>query len=307
MADVRIPRGYARTQTQYMELSEGKRPSLSEDGTNLLPAPWLPAAFIENVHDDPVIIPAGFFVGRINTTDHNAAYTAVAAAWRRNYLVPASMNTGTYTLTNSQYDIDYEVPDADNWSTAVAATGATTLAIEQVKPIGITFQDLYPSYFSLRYKNYERQSMSGILCWGYNVMLPMRTTEECAIQPGDLVVIQDNDHAKATWLPTDLSTNTVATLKPYESGDSPEFIVGRCLEVITLATQTAGSAGQTLAAGLTASNVSSPINLDDLGKVQTPPGLGLQGSGTQGLPGWTLGACARSSAWKAIVLSVDCR
>jgi len=307
MTDLRIPRGYARYHVQYQELSEGKRPSVNEDGIQLLPAPWLPVVSVDEVNNDPVILPAGLFVGRINATDHATAYTAAASAWRKDYLVPACASTGSYTVTYSAYDTTHEVPDIDNWSTAVAAAGASTATIGPVKPIGILSQDQYPSYFSLRHLNYEPSLMSGILCWGYNVMIPLRTTEEYNLQPGDLAVIQDNDHAADTWQPQARATNSVATLKPWESGDSPEYIVGRVIEVITLATQTATSAGQTLVAGLAASNVSSPINLDDLGKVQTPPGLGLQGSGTQGLPGWVLGACARSDTWKAIVLSVDCR
>ncbi len=80
MADARIPRGYGRYQTPYNEEFEGQRPSLDQLG-NLLPAPWLPTAAIDAVHDDNLVMQAGTWVGRINQTDHADSYNAVSFIW----------------------------------------------------------------------------------------------------------------------------------------------------------------------------------------------------------------------------------
>ena len=97
-------------------------------------------------------------------------------------------------------------------------------------------------------------------------------------------------------------------IRAWASGDSPEMIVGKCLEKVAIATQTATSANQKLSAAITASNVTTSTvhNFGDLSKVQTPPGLGLQGSGTLGVPGWLLDATAISDTWYGMIISVRC-
>lgn len=302
----RVPRGYGRYQAPYNETFEGKRPSLSRLG-NLLPAPWLPMTVLDDKHNDPVSIEAGTWVGRINATDHATAYAKLAAAKRKPFLVPACASTGEYTLTYTQYDIDYLVPDLDDPTAVVAETGATATTIPPVKPMGIAYQNMYASHLPDVYSNYNRQHMVGFLSWGYAVWLPIRSTNEAAIQPGDLLVMDTLSHAASTWTPMS-TANTVGRIRPWVSGDSPEMVVGKCLEKLTLASQTSTVGNQTLAAAITASNVttSSVHNFGDLSKVQTVRGLGLQGSGTLGVPGWLLGATAISDTWYGMIVSVRC-
>lgn len=302
----RIPKGYGRYQSPYNETFEGKRPSLSRMG-NLLPAPWLPVAVIDDKHDDPVTIEAGTWVGRINATDHATPYAKMVAARRSPYLVPACASTGEYTVTYSQYDIDYLTPDLDGPTSVVAATGASTTTIPAVKPLGIAYQNMYASHLPYTYSNYNRQHMVGFLSWGYAVWLPIRSTREAGIQPGDLLVIDEHSHAASTWTPMSTS-NVVGRIRPWAASDDPEMIVGRCLEKVQIASQTATSANQTLAAAIAASNVTTTTvhNFGDLSKVQTPRGLGLQGSGTLGVPGWLLGATAISDTWYGMIVSVRC-
>ena len=59
MANYRIPRGYARRHPAYQEIMEGIRPTIK----GLTAAPWLPIASIEPRQDDPIVIPAGTWVG----------------------------------------------------------------------------------------------------------------------------------------------------------------------------------------------------------------------------------------------------
>jgi hypothetical protein len=307
MADVRIPRGYARYQTPYLEVMEGQRPSLDEQATKALrPAPWLPTVVEDKVHDDNIVIQAGTWVGRINATDHADAFTAAASAWQAQYLVPAFQGTGEYSLTYTTLDTDadgsYSVPDIDNWPTAVSAAGTSTITIPPVKPMGVAYQDMFGSYYSLRYKNYERQSMVGFLTYGQIIMVPAQTAAEAAIQPGDLCVVHRSTDASPTWKPRD-AANYVGHLKAYDSStDSLEYKVGQCVEKITIAG--GGSAGQRLSAAVTAGSATGVHSFGGLANVQTVPGLGLQGSGTLGIPGFLLNAVSQSTYFYGLMIRV---
>ena len=299
---LRTPRGYAVYHKGVQEIFEGRRPSLNDLGT-LLPAPWLPVSRIDTVHDDPQVIPAGTLVGRINTTDHSAAYEAVTAAKRTDFLVPAWGGTGEYTLTYGQNDIDYLTPEADDYPTVVSATGASTLGVGPVKPLGMVTQDLYASHMADTWSNYIRQHMVTFLSWGYVVMLAVRTAQEAALEIGDLVQVDDTSDV-SSWAPQS-ATNIVGRCKIWESGDNPEFKVGRVLEKLTLATQPSSTANQTLAAGIAASNYASAHNFGGLSKVQTVPSLGLSGSGTAGIPRSMTNAVAQSQVWYSLLISIS--
>jgi hypothetical protein len=306
MADIRIPRGYGRYQTPYNEVFEGQRPSLSELG-NLLPAPWLPVCTVDTVHDDPIVMQAGTWVGRINSTDHSAAYTAVTAASRTNFLVPAFQGTGEYSVTYGSQDLDngngtYAVPDIDSYPTAVAATGVSSTTVGPVKPLGVLYQDAYGSYMSLRYKNYSRQHMVGFLAYGQVIMVPAMTSEEVLIEPNDLVMIHRSTDASPTWRPQH-ADNYVGHLAAWDhTNGNVEYIVGRCLEKVLIAD--GGGASQRLSAAVTAGTATNIHNFNDLGKVQTVPGLGTQGSGTLGIPGFLLPAVAQRGDFYGLLISV---
>ena len=300
---LRTPRGYAVYHKGVQEIFEGRRPSLSDLST-LLPAPWLPVSRVDQVHDDPQVIPAGTCVGRINATDHADIYTAVTAAKRTDYLVPAWAGTGEYTVTYGANDITYLTPDIDSYPTVVAATGASTLDVPAVKPLGIVTQDLYASHMADTWTNYIRQHMVTFLSWGYVLMIPVRTASEAALQVGDLVQVEDNNSVDSTWNPT-AATNIVGRYKPWETGDSPEYKVGRVLEKLTLANQTSSVVNQLLSAAVSASNVDTVHNFGGMNKVQTVPGLGLTGSGTQGIPRSMLNAVAQSQVFYALLISTS--
>lgn len=299
----RIPRGYAVYHKGVQEIFEGRRPSLSDLST-LLPAPWLPVSRVDQVHDDPQVIPAGTCVGRINATDHADIYTAVTAAKRTDYLVPAWAGTGEYTLTYGNDDVNYETPDIDNYPTVVSGAGASTLDIPAVKPLGIVTQDLYASHMADTWQNYIRQHMVTFLSWGYVIMLPVRTADEALLQPGDIVQVDDNSDVDSTWNPQ-AATNVVGRYKPWAADDSPEFKVGRVLEKITLANQTSSVVNQLLSTAIGASNVDTVHNFGGMSKVQTVPGLGLSGSGTQGIPRSLLNAVAQSQKFYALLISTS--
>lgn len=302
MADVRVPRGYGRYQTPYLELMEGQRPSLDEQTEQpLKPAPWLPIAYLDEHHNDGVVIQAGTWVGRLNSTDHATPYTAPAAAWRHQWLVPAFQGTGEYSVTYGANDVTYEVPDVDNWPTAVASAGASTITVPQVKPVGVAYQDMYGSYYSLRWKNYERQSQVGFLAYGQVIMVPVMTSEEADIQPNDIVAVVRTTDASPTWNPTSVA-NKVGHLMPWDTNCTIEYKVGRCLEKVLIAD--GGGASQRLSAAVSASTATNVHNFGDLLKAQTVPGLGLQGSGTDGIPGFLLNAVAQGGNWYALLINV---
>ena len=306
VSTIRIPRGYGRYQTPYNEVFEGQRPSLSNLG-NLLPAPWLPTAALDSRHEDNLVMQAGTWVGRINSTDHANAYNAVPAANRTNFLVPAYQGTGEYSLTYGAQDLDngdgtYAVPDIDAYPTAVATAGTSTITIPPVKPMGVLYQDAYGSYYALRHKNYNRQHMVGFLAYGQVIMVPATTAAEAAIQPGDKVCIARTTDASPTWRPQHVD-NYVGHLQAWDTATCDvEYSVGQCLEKIVIAG--GGSASQRLSAALSAATATGVHNFGELSRVQTVPGLGLQGSGTQGVPGFLLNAVSQSTYFYGLLISV---
>lgn len=302
--NVIVPEGYGAYQGPYKEEFDGQRPSLSINGPSL-PHPCLPIALLDEQHNnDPIALEMGTWVGMTNSVDHRDFYEKLTGSARRPYLMPACASTGEYTLTYSAYDLG-KTADADDPAAAVAAAEATTVTVPPVKPLGITFTNGYGKWFGRG--RYKRQSMLGFLSWGYAVWLPVRSAGEALIQRGDTVVIDEAEHAALTWSPLS-ATNAVGRMRKAVAGDDPSMIVGKCLDKVELATQGSGSANQTLKAGLIANNVSTTglHNFGELKRVQTLPGLYLQGSGTQGIPAWFGAATAQSTKWYGLLISVRC-
>jgi hypothetical protein len=198
-------------------------------------------------------------------------------------------------------DVTYEVPDIDNWPTAVSAAGTSTTKVGAVKPVGVAFQDYYGSYYSLRWKNYERQHMVGFLCYGQVIMVTVMTSEEANIQTNDIVSVVRTTDAIPTWAPT-AATNKVGHLMPWDTNCTIEYKVGRCLEKVLIAD--GGGTNERLSTAVTAETATNVHNFGDLLKVQTVPGLGLQGSGTLGIPGFLLNAVAQSGNWYGLLINV---
>lgn len=358
----RIPRGFAVRHPSYQEVYEGKRPTIKD----LKAAPYLPVAEIEPRHDDPIVIPAGTWVGVVGSRRTLYAGTGEALATGNyatsgdidihsltdmdRYLVPACGNW--YRLDYTSRDIDSNfgtngnVIDIDNITTFAARTGSAVVAAgvsdkfvgnsgEGVKPIGIVFEDVYASWLPNAYVNYERQPTVSLLTRDYVVQLPAVTPSERAIEPGDTVMVDGfgSSNTEMVWSPATGSwTNRVGHLRRVASisatemknatfatapavtgvGDLAtglalgfaaaagarvdEYIVGKCLRKVLFAeysSATTNSTAETNVA-LDAFKLQTHVSKEfvDAGRVQTVPGMSLQGSGIKGIPAWARKATA---------------
>lgn len=321
----RIPRGYAVRHPQYQEIMEGQRPTIKD----LTAAPFLPVAEIEPRHDDPIVIPAGTWVGIVGA-DGASAYDTGSLTSLARYLVPACAEA--YTLTYTSNDISDTfgtngyVLDLDAWDavartgSAVTAAGASSMKVGTgsvgVKPIGIVFQDVYASWLADAHVNYERQPNISLLTRDYVVQVPAITENEKAIQPGELVMMDGYGDTSMTWNPGTSNTGAMRVGHLISLHDQSaaltnitgnaaqgqfaarisDYVVGRCLRKILVAEYSSATINTTLSANvssLSRSNVSTEFA--DAGRVQTVPGLSLQGSGLKGVPAWARTATADSA------------
>jgi len=304
---------------------EGQRPTIKD----ITPAPYLPVAEIEPRHDDPIVIPAGTWVGIVggaNTGADMGDWDTGSIATIKRYLVPAASAyyhveytandlSTTFGTNGNVKDLDVWTPSARTGA-AVTTTGVTTKYIGEsgygVRPVGIAFVDMYASWLGDVYVNYDRQPSVSLLTRDYVVQLPAVTTQERAIEPGDQVMVDGYGVVDLSWSPATVSqtmrvghlvrVTAVATGLSNMTGDATqgqfvgrmsEYIVGRCLRKVKVANYSSASAGTTLAANvgsLSRSNVSTEFA--DAGRVQTVPGLSLQGSGLKGVPAWARNATA---------------
>ncbi len=316
----RVPRGFAVRHPQYQEVYEGQRPTIKD----LTAAPFLPVAEIEPRHDDPIVIPAGTWVGIVGA-DGASSYDTGSLTSLARYMVPACAED--YTLTYGTNDISDTfgtngfVLDLDGWDatartgTAVAAAGASTATVGTgsvgVKPIGIVYQDVYASWLDTAHVNYERQPSISLLTRDYVVQVPAVSPNEKAIEPGELVMMDGYGTAQ-TWNPgatnTGAATALVGRLISVHDQSAAlttgvadiqfaarmtDYTVGRCLRKILVAEYSSATQNTTLSANvssLSRSNVSTEFA--DAGRVQTVPGLSLQGSGLKGVPAWARTATA---------------
>jgi len=310
---------------------EGARPTLK----GLKAAPWLPIIEIEPTHNDPVVIPAGTWVGILGADEtggsyaHNSGSLTSGGTVAEYYLAPAS--TGAYTLTystndttlgatwnlgNKVLDLDTNAPIADGAESA--SDGVLGSVIQGVKPVGIAYTDIYASWLGDRFLNYERQPSIGVLMHGTVIQVPAVTANERGIEPGDMVMV-DSD---PSWFSaTGRVGHLVALRDAFTVGGAPggggytgsvtatdfvrvhEHVVGRCIRKIKVAfpgtaSGTAQSAETALSTALSNGAVKEAevsIEFRPGGRVQTVPGLTLQGSGTKGIPGHLLSAKADSN------------
>jgi len=306
MTDLRIPRGYGAFRVPYNESQEGRRPTFQ----NVKPALFLPVAKVDQHKHDPIVLLPGTFVGRL-AVDASGIPDAYRAS---EPLVPAC--PAAYTVTYGDNDVDSDnfwgggTPDLDSGdgTDKVSASGASSDTVPATKPLGVVYQPIYASFLADRFTNYERQQRTtSWLAWGQNIEIPAMTANERAINIGDLVVV-DGVAGSLSYDPDNFGTNRIGRLVSLEDaiatrvsgGDEADiesavnfidFVVGRCVGKHKLVSQTSASAGQLLSAARTASNVdvstlNSDYEYDNLRKVQTVPGVGLAGSGTEGIPGY---------------------
>lgn len=357
----RIPRGFAVRHPSYQEVYEGQRPTIKD----LKAAPYLPVAEIEPRHDDPIVLPAGTWVGVVGSrrTLYAGTGEAIATGSHSNlsgdfdphsltdidrYLVPACGNWYRLDYTSRDLDSTFgtngNVVDIDSLTTHGARTGSAVTAAgvsdrfvgnsgEGVKPIGIVFEDVYASWLPTAYVNYERQPTVSLLTRDYVVQIPAITPSERAIEPGDMVMVDGfgSSNTDMVWSPATGSwTNRVGHLRRVSSvspsemlvaantgaaaaltgllsghlvgffaaaaARMDEYIVGKCLRKVLFAEYSSASANTAAetSVALDAFKLSTHVSKEfqDAGRVQTVPGMSLQGSGIKGIPAWARKATA---------------
>lgn len=302
---IRVGRGYEAVHHPYQELYEGSRPSLQ----GLRAGKFLPVAFLDKLHDDdPVALLPGTFVGLLNSTNGlSTSDTFAVAEEGARALTPAC--PAAYTLVSSAYDVDFGTPDIDNNGAALTAAGTSTATVGPVKPVGVIAAPVYHASLPDKYTNYSRDLTPSLLCGNYSVLIPAITANEKLIEPGDLVKIDDT--TSPVWDPRAVggsSTKVAGRIMSIATGDTNaiqnEYVVGRCIHKWTIAQ---GTASTLLSADtVTFSGVDTNHGYATLKRVQTVPGLGLSGSGTQGIPAMFKHARSDSSGnYFALEIRID--
>lgn len=323
MANYRIPRAYARRHPQYQELMEGQRPTVK----GLVASTFLPITEIEPVHEDPIVIPAGTWVGILGADATGSATNTGALGSITAYSLAPACSTGysvNYTTNDTTvgatFGVGNKVTNIDTNAAIVdGAEGESTHKLgddKGVRPLGIAFHDIYAGWMGTQYTNYDRQPNIGFLMSNQIVQVPCITAQEKAIEPGDLVMVDGYDNAEAdgvlAWNGTGVGDRRVGRLVGWkdavaslpatatggtaalELGKLQEHIVGRCLRKVLVADFGPSASTHDLLSAHVSTGKTSDVNLEYRvgGRVQTVPGLGLQGSGTLGVPGWLLSSRA---------------
>jgi hypothetical protein len=313
---IRIARGYEKIHHPYQELYEGVRPSIQ----GLRAAKFLPISMLDKLHDDdPIVLLPGTFVGRLNDTgqfDATNLFTTAEVGARA--LTPACW--GKYTVQYTSKDSDFGTHNIDDATAAGAAVnadgtdeGASTMLVQNIKPIGVLTAPVYSEVLKSKYTNYKRDLMPSILMGNYSIVMPAITTAELDIEPGDIVRVAGDGTStgnhKATNKAYNVAAITPGRLTTWDGATaSANYVVGRCIDKYKIAG--GGGSGTRLsaklAAGTTLTNLNSDHQFNTLKKVQTVPGLGLSGSGTQGIPAMFEHAVSDSAGdYFALVIKVD--
>jgi hypothetical protein len=268
---------------------------------------------LDKLHDDdPIVLLPGTFVGRLNTAASavSTASTYTNAEEAARAVVPACW--GDYTVTYGTHDTDFVTDAIDSDPTASGATaGASTATVSDVKPIGVLTAPVYSNLLKTKYTNYSRDLMPSVLMGNYSIVIPAVTVNERAIEPGDIVRVDGNGGTAATWIPTANSplANSPGRLVAWDGNTgSAGYVVGRCVDKYRV-----GTIGSTLNATVkgqigtaTVTNQNTDQQFNTLKKVQTVPGLGLSGSGTQGIPAMFEHATTDGNGdFFALVIKVD--
>ena len=310
---IRIGRGYEKIHHPYQELYEGVRPSIQ----GLRAAKFLPVAMLDKLHDDdPIVLLPGTFVGRMNSDSMVGNTTLGEQEETARALVPACTNK--YKIQYSAFDSDFGVYDIDGStvSTEVTAAGTSTGMVQKIKPLGVITAPVYSDVLKDKYTNYKRDLMPSVLMGNYTVVIPAITNDEKSIEPGDLVRVAGSTtqaDTRATHYAVSKSTNTGANvpgrLTTYDPSTVAEqaladYVVGRCIDKYVVARGTAVTRLGSDSATLT--NLNTDHQYNTLKKVQTVPGLGLSGSGTQGVPAMFEHAVSDTSGdYFALVIKLD--
>jgi hypothetical protein len=269
---------------------------------------------LDKLHDDdPIVLLPGTFVGRLNETNGLSATDSFSDAEEAaRAVVPAFY--GTYKVTYGTHDSDFGTPDIDaNGANIVAATeGASTEVVGPVRPLGVLTAPVYSNALKTKYTNYSRDLMPSVLMGNYSVVIPAMTAGEHAIEPGDLVRVGGANALGENWTPLSPNTGVASPgrLIAYDGAvATASYVVGRCIDkyvVGSIAGADNTKVSTLLAAGGTISSQNTDHQFNTLKKVQTVPGLGLSGSGTQGIPAMFEHATIDSADnFYALVIKVD--
>jgi hypothetical protein len=303
---IRTGRGYGKIHHPYQELYEGVRPSIQ----GLRAAKYLPIAMLDKLHDDdPIVLLPGTWVGRLASTSTNlsATNTFTTAEVAARAVVPACV--GSYTVLYGTNDTDFGTYDIDSAANdAVASAVAGTIATKAVKPFGVITAPVYSEVLKTKYTNYSRDLMPSVLMGNYTVVIPAITNNEKLIEPGDLVRVDGVAGTTGSWEAASSATgsNVPGRLVAYDASSLAglDYVVGRCIDKYIVARGTPSAKMSADAATFSALNTDHQFNT--LKKVQTVPGLGLSGSGTQGIPAMFEHAVADSAGdYFALVIKVD--
>lgn len=245
----------------------------------------------------PYVLLPGTIVGVLNSRDS----TAVPAAHRAqspSVLVPAHAHAAGYNVVYSSSDLatdefggTFDLDETDG-ATLVAATGASTAAVVGVKPLGVVQDCVISQAYQRLYRNLKLQYDNiNILSQGKLLRIPCITDEEDDIFPGDLVQVSDS---AGDWDPVNNPrTSYPGRWKKFDPTGADvsmvPYIMGKCVARHRICGSTTPSTGQLLLTAIGAGNVdASTLNTAEgyhtLNRVQTVPGLALQGSGTGGVP-----------------------
>lgn len=313
---IRIARGYEKIHHPYQELYEGVRPSIQ----GLRAAKFLPISMLDKLHDDdPIVLLPGTFVGRANVTaNFSSSNTFTDEEFAARALAPAAW--GKYTVQYTALDTDFgthNIDDATAGGAAVATDGtnegASTMLVQNVKPLGVITAPVYSEVLKSKYTNYKRDLMPSVLMGNYSVVIPAITEGERAIEPGDIVRVAGDGTSTGNHKAVSKQYNTANTtpgrLMAWDGNTgSANYVVGRCIDKYKIAGNGGSGTrlGTVLSAGTSLTNLNSDHQFNTLKKVQTVPGLGLSGSGTQGVPAMFEHAVSDSSGdYFALVIKVD--
>ena len=260
------------------------------------PAWFLPVIAKDFNKQVPYVMFPGTVVGTLNSRDNGALFTKFGEQ-TPNVLVPAYMGASykvVYTasdLSSDDYGGTYDIDGVDN-ATIRPAVGTSTAVIAKVRPLGITQEPLISRAYFRKFRNLEQQTKINLLVAGKVFRFGAVTDEEIAIFPGDRVCVSDG---AGDWDPV----NNPATSYPgrwkkvNEAGAYAQegFVIGRCIERFPIISQLTPVANTMLINDI----LSTTQKLDPktlwqdqdfqiMKRIQTVPGLGLQGSGTGGIP-----------------------
>lgn len=290
MVNFRTPRGYGRVDYPFQTRFEnGTTPSYP-----LRPALFLPVWSVDAVQDDPITIPPGTFVGRLNARDHSTLYSGYTDG---GYLAPAC--GVAYQLTYGALDLADGIesgapgtPDIDDAAGAVVSSTGDSTATLVVKPCGIAARPYHAGWLPTAYVNYDPHLFQTWVSGLHVVRIPAMTSGEAAVEAGDLVKLDDT--ASPKWAASSGTLGTPGRIHAFDGGsygNDTEYVVGRCVNKVLLGKQASISSGQSLR---TAIGTAAPRTLTNLSTTSTylwPSGENFQiQSKVEGVPGMVLSA-----------------